>query len=210
MSRTYRLCVATAAWVVVVGSAALLPGVARAAETVHLYLKANGVSIQGEPTQTSLGRENSIECVQFTHEVATPVETGSGLAMGRRVYQPIVIRKRIDKSSPLLMKALALNQTLEAEFRFFRPNPIGDGTTEQFFTIRLSKARIVGVKLFLPNCLDPAASNYPPQEDVSIAFQGISWTYTNGNVTFDDSGKLMRDADESGIQERGVGQAPKK
>ena len=33
------------------------------AETVHLYLKANGADVKGESTQHSLGRENSIECV---------------------------------------------------------------------------------------------------------------------------------------------------
>lgn len=33
-------------------------------------------------------------------------EAGSGIATGRRQYQPLLIRKRIDKSTPLLMKAL--------------------------------------------------------------------------------------------------------
>ena len=33
------------------------------AETVHLYLKSNGTDINGESTQTSLGRET----VSYTH-----------------------------------------------------------------------------------------------------------------------------------------------
>ena len=71
------------------------------AETVHLYLKANGQAINGDSTQHSLGRENSIECIFYEQKVLTAREAGSGMATGRRQYEPIVIRKRIDKSKPL-------------------------------------------------------------------------------------------------------------
>lgn len=47
------------------------------AETVHLYLKANGADINGESTQTSLGREGSIECLFFEDAVRTAREKGS-------------------------------------------------------------------------------------------------------------------------------------
>ncbi|HEY0092996.1 MAG TPA: type VI secretion system tube protein Hcp, partial [Archangium sp.] len=100
------------------------------AETVHLFLKANGADIPGESTQKSLGRENSIECVYYEQEVVTARERGSGLATGRRQYSPLLIRKRIDKSSPLLVKALVENAVVEGKLMFFRPNPTGDGTTE--------------------------------------------------------------------------------
>lgn len=61
------------------------------AETVHLYLKANGTDIKGESTQVSLGREGSIECVYYEQGVITARESGSGLATGRRQYQPLLI-----------------------------------------------------------------------------------------------------------------------
>ena len=67
------------------------------AETVHLFLKANGSDIKGESTQTSLGRDGSIECLYFEDSVRTAREKGSGMATGRRTYNPIIIRKRIDK-----------------------------------------------------------------------------------------------------------------
>ena len=53
------------------------------AETVHLYLKSNSEDIQGESSQTSLGRENSIECLSFVDAVRTAREKGSGMATGR-------------------------------------------------------------------------------------------------------------------------------
>ena len=157
------------------------------AETVHLYLKSNGSDVQGESTQTSLGRENSIECLYFESSVATQRETGSGMATGRRQHQPLLIRKRIDKSSPLLAKALCNNEVIEGTFKFFRPNPTGDGTTEQFFTVVISKGRIASQRFWNPNSLVAAGINEPAQEEVTFVFHSIKWTYTNGGVEHQDT-----------------------
>lgn len=157
------------------------------AETVHLYLKANGSDIAGESTQTSLGRENSIECLFFEDAVRTAREKGSGMATGRRTYEPIVLRKRIDKSSPLLAKALCNNEVIEGVFKFFRPNPTGDGTTQQFFTVAIGEGRIAGIKRTSPDTLDPASALAPPMEEVSFVFHNITWTYTDGGIEHHDN-----------------------
>jgi type VI secretion system secreted protein Hcp len=157
------------------------------AETVHLYLKASGTDIQGESTQLSLGRENSIECVQFKDSVRTAREKGSGIAVGRRSYEPIEILKRIDKSSPLIAKALCKNEKIDAEFKFFRPNPGGDGTTEQFFTIKIENGRIEAVERYVPNSADPAESQLPPLETVRFVFHTITWIYVPTGAEYVDS-----------------------
>jgi type VI secretion system secreted protein Hcp len=157
------------------------------AETVHLYLKANGTDIKGDSTQVSLGREGSIECVYYEQSVITAREAGSSMATGRRQYQPLVIRKRIDKASPLLMKALCENQAVDGVFKFFRPNPTGDGTTEQFYTVSIKKGRIANIKQVVPDTIVPASSTEPPLEEVSFVFHTIEWTYTNGGVTHQDT-----------------------
>jgi type VI secretion system secreted protein Hcp len=157
------------------------------AETVHLFLKLNGEDIQGESLQHSLGRENSIECVQFVQQVKTAREAAAGQLTGRRQYDPIVIVKRIDKSSPLLVKGLVQNQVAAGVFKFFRPNPSGDGTTEQFYTIEFKEGRIASVKDYVLDTLDPMLSSRPPLEEVSFVFNKISRTYTNSGVTFEDS-----------------------
>ena len=162
------------------------------AETVHLYLKANGTDIQGESTQTSLGRENSIECVFYKQSVITARESGSGMATGRRQYEPLLIRKRIDKGSPLLMKALAENTVIEGVFKFFRPNPTGDGTTEQFYTVDIKRGRIASIAQYVPDTMVPATSTEPPMEEVTFVFHTISWTYTNGGVTHEDTWDAQR------------------
>ncbi len=157
------------------------------AETVHLYLKSNGSDIQGESSQTSLGRENSIECVYYEQGVVTAREAGSGVATGRRQYTPLMIRKRIDKSTPMIAKALTRNEVIEGTFKFFRPNPTGDGTTEQFYTVEMREGRVASQKLISPNTIVPATAFEPPLEEVAFNFHTITWTYEDGGVTHTDS-----------------------
>ena len=157
------------------------------AETVHLYLKANGTKIDGQPSQTSLGRADSIECLSFESSVITARERGSGMATGRRQHNPLLIRKRIDKSTPLISKALCNNEVIEGVFKFFRPNPAGDGTTQQFFTIEIAEGRVASQKYWSPNTIEPASTQEPPQEEVSFVFHTITWTYVDGGVTHSDN-----------------------
>lgn len=166
-------------------AAAPLP--ALAAETVHLYLLANGQPIKGESTQTSMGRQDSIECLYYDEKVAAAREAGSGMTTGRRQYEPILIRKRIDKSSPLLAKALTQNQNVDATFKFFRPSPRGDGTTQQFYTVAIKHGRVASIRQVVPDTLTPASSTQPPLEEVTFVFSTISWTYTEGGVTHEDT-----------------------
>ena len=156
------------------------------AETVHLVLKANGNIIQGESTQHDLSRDKTIECLVFRDSVRTARELGSRAAVGRRVHEPIEIIKRIDSSSPLLAKALCKNEKVEGTFKFYRPSPKGDGTTEQFFTVEIAEGRIAHIKRISPDTIDPASSQEPPTEEVGVVYT-ITWTYEDGGVTHTDN-----------------------
>jgi type VI secretion system secreted protein Hcp len=147
------------------------------AQTVHLWLTANGTKIDGDSTIASLERENTIECLSFLDSVRTAREASSGMATGERTYEPIKIVKRIDKSSPLLAKALCNNEVVEATFKFYRPDPAGSGTQEHFYTIEIEEARIASVTRVSPDVIDPASANSPPTEEVSFVFGKIRWTY---------------------------------
>ncbi len=147
------------------------------AMTVHLSLKANGEDIKGDSTITSMEREDTIECLSFTDSVRTARERSTGMASGERSYDPIAITKRIDQSSPLLAKALCNNEVIEGIFKFFRPNPAGDGTTEQFFTIEIQQGRIASIGRKSPDVIDPAAATAPATEEVCFVFGHIRWTY---------------------------------
>ncbi|HEY8212376.1 MAG TPA: type VI secretion system tube protein TssD [Myxococcaceae bacterium] len=159
------------------------------AQTVHLYLKANGEDVQGESTQVSEGRENSIECTYFEAETVTTREVQTGLATGRRQHKPLIIRKAIDKSTPLLAKALTKNTVIEGEFKFFRPNPGGDGTTQHFFTVKVTNGRVANQKVHSQWTEPGQPHAMPPQEEVQFVFQTIVWRYELGGVEHEDSWK---------------------
>lgn len=123
----------------------------------------------------------------MSDSVRTAREAGTGMATGRRTYEPVVFTKRIDRSSPILARALCNNEVIEATFKLFRPNPDGDGTTEQFFTIMLTGGRISSIKRVSSNAIDPASANDPPIEEVGLVFSDITWTHEIASTVHHDS-----------------------
>lgn len=153
---------------------------------VHAEITAAGNAIKGESSVESLDRADTIECLEFLDGVRTAREAATGVATGERSYEPIRFRKKIDCASPLLAKALCNNETVEAKFRFFRPNPAGDGTTEHFYTIELAEGRVSSIERHSPSVIDPASSNEPATEMVGLVFGKISWTYEPGGQMHTD------------------------
>ena len=136
-----------------------------------LFLTVNGVDIEGESPITTKGRENSIYVIGYGHDFSVPYDSASGLPTGRRQHKPFTIVKPIDKATPLLMKALAQNENVSGALRFYRRSPIGDGTTEQYYTVSFTNGRIVRVEQGMPG-----------YEAVSFVYEKITWTYESGGV----------------------------
>lgn len=148
-----------------------------------MALRINGTAIEGDTYHES--KKGMIQVLYFEQEVKTAREAGSGMATGRRQYQPLLIRKRIDKASPLLMKALTENSVVDATFGFYRPNPTGDGTEERFYEIGIRRGRVASVKIV-------QGADGMPMEEVTFTFQTINWTYTNGGITHEDTWDSQR------------------
>lgn len=159
------------------------------AEAVFLEFITNGEAVVGDSTQTSLDREGKIECLSYSDSVRTAREKGSGMATGRRVHEPVCIRKRIDQSSPILARSLCNNEVVSGTFRFYRPSPAGDGTTEQFFTVNIEEGRIASIRRVSPYVIDPASASDPPTEEVTFVFNKIRWTYEIDGKEHEDSWK---------------------
>jgi type VI secretion system secreted protein Hcp len=149
-----------------------------------LQMTSNGDSVEGDAT--SPGWEGSIEVLYFKQSVSSLKDASSGLATTRRQYNPIVFRKRIDKSTPLLAKALINNEGIEATFFFLRPT--SGGTTEQFFTVQISNGRVAAIENYLPETFQTGGEALTqPLQQVSVTFNQITWTYVDGGVEFTDS-----------------------
>lgn len=155
------------------------------AQFVSLFLKANGEDIKGESTQLSEGRADSIECTFFSTEMNSGHELQTGRATARRQHKPLTILKRIDKATPLIAKALTKHAKIEGEFKFFRPNPAGDGTTQHYYTVKINNGRVHSQKQISQWAVGEAAQ--PPMEEVTFIYGTIMWRYEDGGVEHEDT-----------------------
>lgn len=163
---------------------------ADAALNAYLYLKGQkSGQIKGSVTQK--GREDSIMVIAYEHELKSPVDAKSGQATGRRQHGVFKITKEIDKSTPQLLSAWVNGETLtEFTLRFWTPRvggAIGGGGTEyQHFTVKLTNARIVGVRSYMQNNKNPDLQRYAEAEEITFAYQKIEWTWMDGGITAAD------------------------
>ncbi len=150
------------------------------AENVFVWIKAQRAGeVKGDSTVSSLGREGSIEA--FKLEYSLQIERSDfGSTAGKRFHSPVTFTKRVDRSSPVLHQILCEDDPVDVTIKFYRPNPIGDGTTEHFYTLRLKNGRITSIKTISPNTLDQSSISLPVMEEVSIAFGEITYKYSSG------------------------------
>lgn len=151
----------------------------RDAHSTVMVLRLNGEPIEGDPVGRRGSPGSAIEVSYYESSVLTAREAGSGMATGRRQYQPILIRKRIDKASPLLMRGMTQNQVGEVEFRFYRPNA-STGASEHFYTVRLQNASISSIRVI-------QEAGAEPVEEIAFLFQTITWIDPINRVEHEDS-----------------------
>lgn len=160
---------------------------------IYLTLKGQKQGdIKGGVTQK--GREGSIAVQYLQSNIVSPRDPASGLPTGKRQHKPLVFRKSVDKSTPLLMNALVSNENLPtAEFKFWRTST-QIGTEQQYFTIKLTNANIASSNLYHPDSYDstaPAIANGTAGggqelEEYTLTYQKIQWTWVDGGITAED------------------------
>ncbi|RJT46507.1 Hcp family type VI secretion system effector [Rahnella woolbedingensis] len=88
-------------------------------------------------------------------------------------HHPVVVTKPIDKSSPLLGKAISENEILTVNLDIYRTNRFGKD--ELFFKIKLTKARLSDISLVFPNTIDD--NNAQAYEELSFSYETITWEH---------------------------------
>jgi type VI secretion system secreted protein Hcp len=148
---------------------------------LNAYLRLKGQKsgeIKGSVTQK--GRENTIMVIALDQATSKPIN-------GRTNTGPLVLTKEVDQSSPLLHGSLA-NAEVFTEFtlQFWRPQISGVGGTgmeEQFYTVKLTNARITNMRTVMLNNKNPELTRYAEYEEVSFTYDAIEWTYVKGGIS---------------------------
>jgi type VI secretion system secreted protein Hcp len=160
------------------------------AQTVHLKLKIDGNDIAGESTIASLERADTIECSSFKYSLVTPREEATAMLTGKRQHKPVKITKRIDQTTPLLLKALCNNEPVnEALFMFYRPSVTGAGVEEKYFTVKLENGFVATISQRSEDAITCGEAAPPMMEEIGFVFQDITWTYEINGATHHDSWK---------------------
>ncbi len=165
--------------------------------TVNLYLNLNGQYVKGESSEKSLGRQDSIEVRYYEQSIAP--------GQGANKTWSFMIRKRIDRASPLLIQGMLSRAVAKGNLRFYRPNPTGDGTIETFYWVVFEDGLITAVKQVVPETTDPANTSDPPLEEVTIEAGRMQWIITDGGITADTNPAPPGSASPGGAASPGTG-----
>ncbi len=157
------------------------------ASPVHMTVEGISQGLITEAACTMTGREDTELIYSLEHVVEAPRDPHTGRSTGKRVHRPVVIVKEIGLTSPLFFKALVTNELLTVSFQWYRPNPSGDGTDEQFYTVKLERANLVNFKNLLAHTHAAQGEHTPPLEELQFSYEKITVTYEpGGKVGSDD------------------------
>ena len=140
---------------------------------IRMTIRLNGEAVEGEGE--SQGESGFTDCLAFADGITTD-QAPTGRSLGRRHPEPIVVRKRIDRTTPRLLQALSQNEQVDATFTLHRATE--DGTTEHYFTVDVSGGRIVGIERSWQ-------ADGPESEDVRIAPLAVTWTHVPSGTSYE-------------------------
>jgi type VI secretion system secreted protein Hcp len=160
----------------------LMIAAAPAAEPIESIITGRDGPLTGD------GRDGSVIVLGFEHEILSPRDAATGQATGRRQHKPVRIVKAIDKSSPLLYRAIATNEILPTvEFRFRRTTEKG---AEVYYKVTLTNASVSAIRQWKPNTRDFSAERAGDLEEVSFVYQTITWRFEDGGLEHSDTWML--------------------
>ncbi|MGZ0749311.1 Hcp family type VI secretion system effector [Kluyvera sichuanensis] len=142
------------------------------ANLVYLTLNGQlqGLISAGCSSLASIG--NKAQLAHFDQIMVT--ELSHGLSRAQNVsHQELTIQKPVDKSSPLLNKAINENECLTCDFEYYRTNRFG--INELYYRVKLINARIANIHSRVPHTINDSGGQ--PEESVSFTYESINWEH---------------------------------
>lgn len=139
------------------------------ANPVYLTLNGDlqGLISAGCSSQASIGNKAQIKHL----DQIMVLGLNHGLTRAQNVnHQKFVIQKPVDKSSPLLSKAITENECLTCDFEYYRTNRLG--LNELYYKVKLINARIASITHAVPHTI--TNSQGQPEESIAFTYESIT------------------------------------
>lgn len=139
------------------------------ANLVYLTLNGQlqGLISAGCSSLASIGNKAQISHVDQIMVLALT----HGLSRAQNVnHLALTIQKPVDKSTPLLSKAITENERLTCDFEYYRTNRFG--INELYYKVKLINARISSIKHVVPHVI--ANSQGQPEESISFTYESLT------------------------------------
>ncbi len=106
--------------------------------------------------------------IGLSHAIVSPRDAASGLPTGKRQHKPLTITKELDKSTPLLLRALVTNENLSAVTFTLTRNG------SPYTTVKLTNASVA------------SRTQTGGVEELEFTYQKIEWTWIDGGISAQD------------------------
>lgn len=127
----------------------------------------------------STRKDGLIPVINFSHGVASVMDSSTGLPTGKRQHKPLTVLKRIDRTSPLLYKSMIMGEMLTpAKFQVMQYHP-ATASYSVIYVITLTDA-------FVLDITQRVDDQGIPYEEVSFVYQAIEWTWVDGSINTQD------------------------
>jgi type VI secretion system secreted protein Hcp len=151
---------------------------------LNKFLKLEGVTqglIKGSVTEA--GKEGMISVLSFSHgvdSISDPVGISRQLTKSHPLVNSMVLVKMIDRSTPLLYKALATGEQMKSFNLAFYAKTVAGSEILQF-TIELFGPQITSILEVKQNSdSTPDLMKFAEYEQVSFAAGPIQWSWYDG------------------------------
>lgn len=160
-------------------SSAILTCAASALLLLPVLPGAGEAHAQMTMTLQAAGRDDGVSAIvaSYEHAILIPEDAVAARASGRRVHGPFTVRKRVDRATPLLYRAMTASETIPSvRIRV----PTSRGRAGEPVNITLTNARIVAIH-----------SGSRPEEEVaheeiSFRYERIAWSSADGSIEHTD------------------------
>lgn len=158
-----------------------------------MFLKLKNPDVTGEATDAD--HKGEIDVVSWAWGIQSPRDVATGKASAKFKLNELLVVKRIDRSSPVLMGLAKHNKVVEVATLTMRKA----GTTQlTFMTVELKNARVTAVNLQCENAEGRPTTEVV--EKVNLGFDHVTVTYTpQGSTGAKGGGDVVFEADSYSV-----------